>query len=171
MTVALTLLGQRWLRSRGAVVCDLYWHNTRGAGSVDGPGGVEVQQRQLEVSFTNRKDVPVTVRSMQVVFYKGGKPLDAEERPEISYRGDGGGWRPFKMVGLPPHTPVSLAISVDPGHDEHVKQRAVEAADRVEFVANIDEAKDIRTDLALWDALTPQTKRLQSPWWHRRFGG
>jgi hypothetical protein len=50
-------------------------------------------------------------------------------------------------------------MSVAPGHNELDRQRAVEDADRVQFVTIIDGAKDIRMQLALWEDLTPQTKR------------
>jgi hypothetical protein len=61
------------------------------AGSVDGPGGVEVMQRQLGVTFLNRKDVPVSVWDLRVVFYKGGQPLGTEERPSLQFSGEHGG--------------------------------------------------------------------------------
>jgi hypothetical protein len=74
--VAMGLFGERWVRTWGAVRCDLVWWVARSTGSVDSPGGVEVQERQLKATFSNRKDIPVTIWDMRVVFYKGDKPLD-----------------------------------------------------------------------------------------------
>jgi hypothetical protein len=155
------LFGERWVRTWGEVRCDLRWLNTRGAGSVDSPGGVEVQERQLEVTFLNRKDVPVTVWEMRVVFYRGNKPLDDEERPHVAFTRPSGGMGPgpFELVNLSPRIPVRRTVIVSPGHEEHRRQRAVEEADRIEFLAEIEGAKTISTRLAPWNTLTPQTKR------------
>ena len=166
-----TVLVQRWVRSTGGVNYDICWKNTRGAGSVDRPGGVEVQQRQLTVTFENRKDVPVTVRGIRVVFYKGDKPSDEEESPYMEFKRDRGEWGPFELVSLPSRIPVTRTISVAPGDNEPDRQRAVEEADRVEFEATIDGAKDIRIELALWNSLEPQTEHYRQAWWRRVFGG
>jgi hypothetical protein len=92
--VAMGLFGERWVRTWGAVRCDLDWWVARSAGSVDSPGGVEVQERQLKATFSNRKDIPVTIWDMRVVFYKGDKPLDEGERPHLEFTGPRAeGWR------------------------------------------------------------------------------
>jgi len=140
--VALGLFGERWVRTWGEVRCDIGWEVTRSAGS-------EVQERQLKATFANRKDIPVTIWDMRVVFYKGDEPLDEGERPHTQFTGDGGGRRPFSPVNLPPRIPVSQTIFVFTGIDEADRQRAVEEADRVEFEALIDEARDITMRLAL----------------------
>ena len=59
----------------------------------------------------------------------------------------------FGPVDLPPRAPVTQTIFVSPGHNESDRQRAVEEADRVEFEAIIDEARDITIRLALWNEL------------------
>jgi len=160
VTVPLTLLAQRLARKLGKVNCELSWKPTMGEGSVDSPGGVRFRERQLAVTFTNRKDVPVNVREMRVDFYKGGKPLDAQERPHLEFAGSRGGRQQmFERATLHPRMPESRTVIVSPGHDEAVRQRAVEEADRIEFVAVIEEAKDIRTRLDPWNELEPQTKR------------
>ena len=41
--VVLGLFGERWVRRIGGVQCDIRWINSAGAGGVDSPGGVEVQ--------------------------------------------------------------------------------------------------------------------------------
>jgi hypothetical protein len=163
--VALGLFGERWVRRWGAVQCDMRWLNTRGAGSVDSPGGVEVQERQLELTFFNRKDVPVTVWEMRVEFYKGDKPLDEQERPHVEFvRPSGGrGPGPFELVSLPSYIPVSRKVIVSPGHNEPLRQRAVEEADRIEFVAVIEGAGTINTRLGSWDTLVPQKRRVNTP--------
>jgi len=150
--VALGLFGERWVRTWGEVRCDIGWEVTRSAGS-------EVQERQLKATFANRKDIPVTIWDMRVVFYKGDEPLDEGERPHMQFMGDRDGRRPFSPVNLPPRIPVSQTIFVFTGIDEADRKRAVEEADRVEFEALIDEARDITMRLALWNELTPQTKR------------
>jgi hypothetical protein len=160
LTAPLTLLAQRWARKMGKVDCELYWQYTRGEGSDDSPGGHRVLERRLSVTFTNHKDVPVTVRSMEVVFYRGDKPLGERERPHTKFTRDGGTPGPFELVSLPPHVPVPRTVIVDPGFNESDRQRAVEEADRVEFVVEIEGAKTISTGLALWnDRTRPKTQR------------
>ena len=156
--VAMGLFGERWVRTWGAVRCDIDWWVARSSVSVDSPGGVEVQERQLKATFSNRKDIPVTVWDMRVVFYKKDKPLEEEERPHIEFSGVGGGRVPFSPVNLPPRIPVTRKMFVTPGHNQSDRQRAVEEADRVEFEAIIDEARHITMRLAFWNELAPQTK-------------
>jgi len=122
------VLVPRLVRKLGKVDCELYWQPTQGAGSVGSPGR-EVHERQLVVTYTNRKDVPVTVRSMEVMFYRQGKPLDAGEHPHVQFiTRDGSGPGPFELVSLPPFVPVTRRVIVYPGDNEHRRQRAVEEA-------------------------------------------
>ena len=94
-------------------------------------------------------------------FYKGGKPLNDEERPNLEFAGSRGGRRPsFELTTLYPRIPATLTVMVSPGHNEDRRQRAVEEADRIEFVAVIEETKDIRTRLAPWDELEPHREAL-----------
>src|SRR4051812_23298581 len=72
--VALGLFGERWVRTRGKVRCDIRWWASLRKELVDAPGGLEVTERRLETTFLNRKDVPVTVWEMGVTFYKGASP-------------------------------------------------------------------------------------------------
>ena len=146
--VVVGLFGERWVRTWGKVECKTDWQPVRGEVSPDSPGGVRFLERQLKVTFLNRKDVPVTVWDMRVVFYKGGNALDEEERPHMEFVGPGR--TPLDLVNLPPRVPVTRTISVTPGHNETARQRAVEEADKVEFVAIMDGAKDIRRELAPW---------------------
>jgi len=158
--VLFVVLVPRWLRKSGKVDCELLWEVARGAGSAGSPGR-EVQQRQLTVTFKNHKDVPVTVRSMKAVFYRGNKLLDEQEHPHVQFTRNGGRPGPFQLVSLPPFEPVTLRVTVYPGNDEPTRQRAVEEADRVEFVAEIEGYKTKRTGLALWnDETPPKTQRV-----------
>ena len=158
--VVLGLFGERWVRTWGEVRCDIRWSVGGSAGSVDSPGGVEVQERQLQATFLNRKDVPVTIWGMRVDFYKGGKLLNDEERPNLEFAGSRGGRRPvFDLTTLHPRIPATLTVFVSPGHNEDRRQRAVEDADRIEFVAVIEGAKDKRKRLAPWDTLENQKER------------
>lgn len=109
--VLFVVLVPRWLRKSGKVDCELLWKVARGAGSVGSPGR-EVEQRQLTVTFKNHKDVPVTVRSMKVVFYRGNKPLDEQERPHVQFTRNGGSPGPFELVSLPPYEPVTRRVIV-----------------------------------------------------------
>jgi hypothetical protein len=159
--VAMGLFGERWVRTWGKVRCGVAWWVARSAGSIDSPGGVEIQERRLRATFSNRKDIPVTMWDMRVVFYKGDNPLDEEERPHMEFTGAGGGKKAFEPVNLPPRIPVTRTIFVTTGHNEPDRQRAVEEADRVQFEAIIDESRDITLRLALWRDLEPQTKHCQ----------
>jgi hypothetical protein len=172
MGVVVGLLGERWVRTWGEVQCKIDWWSTRGAGGLDSPGGVQVQERQLRVTFLNRKDVPVTVWDMRVVFYRGDKALNEKERPHTEFADAEVGRRSLDLVNLPPRIPVTRTITVTPGRDEPDKQQAVEEADRVEFVAIIEGTGDIRMKLASWKDLTPyHTATEHRPWWRRFVGG
>jgi hypothetical protein len=65
----------------------------------------------------------------------------------------------FELATLHPRIPVSRTVYVPPGRDESRRKKAVEEADRVEFVAVIEGAKDIRTRLDPRNELEDQTKR------------
>jgi len=149
------LVGGRWVRTLGKVRCETRWYPERTAVSESSPSGVQVQERHLEVTFRNGKDVPVTVWAMEVVFYKGAKPLDADERPVVDIADSTAptGGRSLEHVNLPPHEPVTYTLRVLPftsafalAYDPE-KLKAVEDADRVEFVAHMVGAKDVRKEL------------------------
>jgi hypothetical protein len=163
----LGLFSERWVRTWGKVLCEIEWKVVQGGGNVVRRN--VVGERQLKATFLNRKDVPVTVWAMWVVFYKGGEPLDEEERPSMQFvdASAPGGRSPMDLVNLPPRIPVMRTIFVAPGTTESgilrgVKSeslRAVEEADRAEFVAIIEGAKDIRIQLAPWNDSTTQTAK------------
>jgi hypothetical protein len=155
--VVLTLLGQSLWRKVGKVDCELSWKVTQRVEFPDRPGESRVLERRLTATFTNHKDVPVTVRSMAVVFYRQGEALGAGERPHVQYTRDGGGPRPsFELVSLHTLIPVTRTVIVSPGQHEHRRQRAVEEADRIEFVAELEGAKDIRRRLDPWRGTKPK---------------
>ncbi len=90
---------------------------------------------------------------MRVVFYKGTDPLTEEERPHLKVVDAEGG--PEDPMTLPPRVPVTRTLTLDvaPGREkEVVRQQAAEEADRIEFVAVLDGARDIRRELALWES-------------------
>jgi hypothetical protein len=150
----------RLVRKLGKVDCELSWKATQRGGSPDRSGESQVLEPRLTVTFTNHKDVRVTVRSMAVVFYRQGEALGAGERPHVQFTRDGGGPRPsFELVSLPTLIPVTRTVIVSSGQHEHRRQKAVEEAARIEFVAVIEGAKDIRTRLAPWTELEPLEKR------------
>ena len=149
------LLGERWSRTWGKVVCKLDWSPTMSTYSAQSPSGHHVTQRSLKVTFLNRKDVPVTVWGMRVVFYNGARPLAEEERPHLEIADAEGG--PEDPVTLPPrvHVTRTLTLNVAPGRNEALRQRAVEEADRIEFVAVLEGARDKSEKLALWGSQAP----------------
>jgi hypothetical protein len=62
----------RYVRALGKVQCTVdFWYPQRIGFS---PGGSVAEKRRLQVTFSNRKDVPVTVSEMRVEFYKEGQP-------------------------------------------------------------------------------------------------
>jgi hypothetical protein len=145
--VVLGVVLQRWERKWGAVRCELDWQVARAAGSVDSPGGVQVEERQLKVTFRNEKDLPVTVLKMEVVFYNGGKPIDKWARPEVGVFDERGQTSPVTLVNLPSHIAVPRTISVTADRGNPEKRRMLEEADRAEFVATIVGARDKREKL------------------------
>jgi hypothetical protein len=169
------LFGARWVRTWGEVRCEIEWWPTRGTTNASRPSGNQFLERQLKATFLNRKDVPVTIWDIQVVFYKDGQPLDEAQRPYIGLA-DSPQKSPFDFVNLPPHIPTARTLSVDPQHsaaDDRqqaiANQRAVEEADRVEFVATIDAARGtLKGDLALWDDPTPSKVSLSTGGERRR---
>jgi hypothetical protein len=160
---AVGLIGQRWIRTLGEVRCETRWYPEQTAASESEASGVEVQQRHLEVTFRNGKDVPVTVWDMEVVFYKGEKHIDEDKRPVVDFADPASvphGGRPLEPVNLPPHVPVTCTLRVVPvlpaiviAYDP-VKVQALKEADRVEFVAHMVGARDIVKRLAPWQDLT-----------------
>lgn len=148
--VVVGLFGERWVRTRGKVQCDIRWRN--GKDTPDKLAGLEVQERQLEATFLNYKDVPVTVWDLRVEFYKRGKLLDAQEHSDLHFSTPRGGSRPsFELVTLHPRIPASRTVHVSPGYNEPFRERAAEEANRIEFVAVIEGANDIRKRLARWN--------------------
>src|SRR5215211_3532875 len=146
--VVLGLFLERWVRRWGAVRCEIDWQVARGASSVDSPGGVQVEERHLQVTFRNEKDLPVTVLEMGVVFYKGGKPIEEWARPDVKVFDERGETSPVSLVNLPSHIAVLRKISVTPERDNPFKRRVLEEADRAEFVAIIVGARDKREELS-----------------------
>lgn len=142
--VLLGLFGERLVRRAGEVRCTVdKWYPQQ-----TGPrpsGGATAYERRLQVTFLNRKDLPVTVWKMGVEFYKGREPLEEWARPSVQFV-DGGQSSPLDAVTLPPHVHVTRTISVTP-LDTNQKLRTLEEADRAEFVASLVGARDKREEL------------------------
>jgi len=139
------LVGGRWVRSWGEVLCEVdSWHAWGTGGQLAG-GYIGVEERRLEVTFLNQKDVPVTVWDMQLAFYKGDRPLEAWAYPHLEFVDEQARREPLGRVDLPPRVSVPLAIHATLGRAD--KREAMEGVDRAEFVASIVGAKDIRREL------------------------
>lgn len=139
----LGLVGERLVRKIGKVECkiDNYWIQQGAARS----GGGTAEERRLQVTLLNRKELPVTVTDMRVVFYKENKPLEDWTRPNISFVDGSVQGSPVDLVNIPAYTGVTRTMSLIPGRDD--KLRELENADRAEFVAVIVGAKDITVEL------------------------
>src|SRR5918997_4079464 len=138
---------ERWMRRWGEVRCvigDKDWSVARSGFSAKDNGNT-VAERMLKVLFVNDKDLPVTVMDMQVVFYKDGKPLEEAERPDVKVVNEQGHRSEISLVSIPPHVPVTRTLFVAP--DAAHKQRALEEADRAEFVAIMLGTEDKRMEL------------------------
>jgi hypothetical protein len=145
--VVVGLFGERWVRRVGEVRCTVDKWYPQQTGPRPG-GGATAQERRLQVTFLNRKEMPVIVWEMRVEFYKGGEPLEEWARPSVQFVDvPTGQSSPQDPVNLPPYVPVTRTISVTPV-DTHQKLRALEEADRAEFVANLLGAEDKREELS-----------------------
>ena len=99
-------------------------------------GGVNAQERRLQVTFLNRKELPVTVGHMQVAFYKGAGP---------SRGGHGRTWSSWTISTVEAHCigpggpPAGRVRRVHDSPDPRSRRQAgaMEGVDRAEFVANI----------------------------------
>jgi hypothetical protein len=155
--VMVGLFGERWLRRWGDVECRIKeddWYVPKGAYP---RGGDTPGERRLRATFTNGKELPVTVWDVRVDFYKGRELLEewAERaRPRVQLVEESHNISELRAVILPPHIPVSLEIRVTPlgAHDtdqeQAAKLRVLEEAERAEFVANLIDARDKRMELA-----------------------
>jgi hypothetical protein len=156
---------ERWVRSWGKVLCAIDdWKVNKTVVAASRPDGIDVEERRLQVTFLNRKDVPVTVWDMQVVFYKQDKPLDEGERPRLEFVNESNRTSPLDPVDLPSRKAITQTIRVAPLLPDSVtldpnRLRAVQEADRVEFVANIVGAKDVSEDLTPWQDLMPWQRK------------
>jgi hypothetical protein len=117
------LFGERWVRSWGDV---LYTIDSWRAWT----SGGETEERQIDVTFLNEKDLNAVVWDIWVEFYKEGQePI----RPQLTFADDISRG-PVGVVNLPPRLAVSRTISLQLSGDD---LRAAKEADRAEFVATI----------------------------------
>jgi hypothetical protein len=126
------------------------------AGSVDGPGGVEVMQRQLGVTFLNRKDVPVSVWDLRVCSTRGDSPSVPRSARACSSRASTAGGT--VRTGAPPSTYTRDANRVRRALHQPRKAAAI-ARGGPDRVRGRDRGGQDRTQLARWNDLTPQEKR------------
>jgi hypothetical protein len=140
------LFGERLVRRVGKVRCEIAgWRRVVGTPE-------EPEERSLEVTFWNEKEIPVAVWEMRVDFYKGGKRLELEEGAPPAFLFlvadvDSGRQKPAEPVSLPPRVPVPLKISVKAGGEGRRRARLAEA-DKAEFVAGIIGARDQSLELS-----------------------
>jgi hypothetical protein len=157
--VVVGLFGERWVRRLGRVWCEVdAWYVARGRGTT-------AEERRLQVTFLNGKDLDVTVWDMRVEFSREGQLLDEKDRPYIYFVDERDQFSPLAPVDLPSGKTVERTISVTLGavhsgsasKPEPDKLQAVQEADRVEFVASMVGARDIRRDLTAWqDVASPE---------------
>jgi hypothetical protein len=135
----LGLFGERWMRRWGDVRCNIdSW--------VAWTSGGEVEERRVEVTFLNEKDLNAVVWDIRVEFHKQGQdPL----RPNITFVDELSRWWPVGMVNLPSWVAVSRSIKVELSGDD---LRAAKEADRAEFVA------------AIVPGVGEKREELQPPW-------
>jgi hypothetical protein len=123
------------------------------------------EERRLKVTFLNRKELSVTVWDMRVEFSREGQLLDEKDRPYMYFVEERDQFSPLAPVDLPSGKTVERTISVTLGavhsgsasKPEPDKLQAVQEADRVEFVASMVGARDIRRDLTAWqDVASPE---------------
>ncbi|MDP8952670.1 MAG: hypothetical protein M3N18_10625 [Actinomycetota bacterium] len=100
--VAAGLFGERWVRSRREVRCQI--DNWRiNVGTSVGP-----EESHLEVKFLNEKELPVVVWEARIEFYKGDEPLEAWAHPSALFVDEGTGLRTsLGPVNLPPRVAVA----------------------------------------------------------------
>jgi hypothetical protein len=139
--VVIGLAGERLVRRMGKVECRI--DRNAHAATRHEDGSLTVNSRRIEVTLLNRKELPVTVTDMRVVFYKGAKPL----HPTIQHLPEGGGQgsKVLELVNIPAYTGVTRSMNLLPGGEE--KRRELEEADRAVLVAKIVGARDITEPL------------------------
>jgi hypothetical protein len=154
--VVVGLFGERWVRRLGRVRYWTDWQVQRGEFRAE--VGTVALERQLKVTFLNRKDVGVTVQDMRVEFYnREGQLLGEEERPYLYFIDpESNEWSAPGPVDLPPGRTVQQTISLTLGevqsgsvtNPEPARQKAVEGAAWAVFVARIVGAWNKRRKLS-----------------------
>ena len=114
--VALGLFGERWVRRRGDVRCSIdSWHNVTDT-------GIPNEEREVEATFLNEKDVNAVVWNIQVVFHKEGQDPFC---PTLTFWDGPSRGQVVGVLNLPPWVAVTRRMKVS------------QEADRAEFVATI----------------------------------
>ena len=125
--VAVGLFGERWVRRRGDVRCSIdSWHN------VTDTGRSVTEDREVEATFLNEKDVNTVVWNIQVVFHKEGQDPFC---PTLTFSDGPSRGQVVGVLNLPPWVAVTRRMKVSLHYPDDL-QKAKEA-DRAEFVATI----------------------------------
>jgi hypothetical protein len=102
--VALGLFGERWVRSWGDVRCNIdSWHD------VTDTGRSVTEDREVEVTFLNEKDLNAVVWNIQVVFHKEG---DEPFCPTLTFSDEPGRGGLVGVLNLPPWIAVTRRMMV-----------------------------------------------------------
>jgi hypothetical protein len=124
--VALGLFGERWVRRRGDVRCSIdSWQNVTDT-------GIPNEERKVEATFLNEKDVNAVVWNIQVVFHKEGQDPFC---PTLTFSDGPSRGQVVGVLNLPPWVAVTRRMKVSLYYPDDL-QKAKEA-DRAEFVATI----------------------------------
>jgi hypothetical protein len=81
--------------------------------------GSVAEERSLQVTFENGKDLPVIVSEMRVEFYKEDKPLEAWTRPNLAFVDEREHSSPLGPVNIPPHESRQRTDQCDPRSRRH----------------------------------------------------
>jgi hypothetical protein len=107
----------RYVRTLGKVRCTLdSWYPQRTGYS---SSGSVAEERSLQVTFENGKDLPVIVSEMRVEFYKEDKPLEAWTRPNLAFVDEREHSSPLGPVNIPPHESRQRTDQCDPRSRRH----------------------------------------------------
>jgi hypothetical protein len=132
-----------YVRALGKVQCTVdFWYPQRVGFR---PSGSVAEERRLQVTFSNRKDVSVTVSEMRVEFFKDGQSLADWTRPHMDFVDEHDRKSPVGPVNILPQLHEQRMISVTPGRADIVRE--LQKADRAVFVASIDGVGDKRVEL------------------------
>ncbi len=131
--VALGLFGERWLRQRGKISCEVGELRQRHNSVAD--------ELVLDVAFTNDKDINVPIY-IRVEFHREGRePV----RLHPQFLGAHGRWNSREVLNLPARAAIHETLRLSPVDDQ---RQAAKEAHKVEFVADLSRFGTKRIELA-----------------------